>query len=509
MSAQLLVQTLTGFADALAGLRAVLTPAANQLFVYYICPLTNLRGIAANGILPNVAAPERRADLSGQSVQVKRNIPAVLLGGKEVNVHECINLFWNPLNLTMRAFQRNGLLREASSKILDDAVVCVLEINLERLVFDARCRWTIAPQNFAGTGFATFSREQFTGAAMWDHGTPKCDWRSILSVPSHADRALDRKKQVQLNSKRSAELIVHLGDNPAGTSSVALPFDMVDRIIVPANEVRALTDEQNAFLNSTGKIITRLSSVNGVPVYFPKDELLKAERGFLKSLANRSKSDSNVLAKLNAALKLVEQFETDHPELCPSREKFLRPDLADDHHGSMHAARVMFWSAFLAQHLDEATKQELLPVVLVAASMHDTYREKDDETHGQLASEAHQARIAGVLAEPRLRSCLNAIQYHCIPDAQCSHPDLALHILKDADALDRGRFGAPNKQGGCDTKFFRTDVLRLHDAYGNIAWMAYWAAQSTRYSPLGSRPGAEFSRSLCDAVNSLSGKRSG
>src|SRR6266545_1998132 len=280
MSAQLLVQTLRGFGEALAGLRTVLTPATSQLFVYYICPLTNLRGIAAVGILPNAAAPQGRADLSGQSVQAKRKIPVVLPGGKEVNVHECINLFWNPLNLTMRAFQRNGLLREASSKILDDAVVCVLEINLERLVLDARCRWTIAPQNFAGTGFATFSREQFTGAATWDDGTPRCDWRSILSVPSHADRALDRKKQVQLNSKRSAELIVHLGGNPAGTSSVALPFDMVDRIIVPADEIRLLTQEQNAFLNSTGKTITRLSSVNGIPVYFPKDELLKAERGF-------------------------------------------------------------------------------------------------------------------------------------------------------------------------------------------------------------------------------------
>jgi hypothetical protein len=509
MSAQLLVQTLRGFGDALAGLRAVLTPAADQLFVYYICPLTNLRRIAVVGILPYATAPGSRTDLSGQSVQARRNVEVPLAGWKQANIHQCINLFWNPLNLTMRAFQRNGLLREASSKNSDDAVVCVLEINLERLVLDARCKWTIAPQNFARNQFTTFASGQFTGEAIWEDGTPRCDWKSIFSIPSNADSALNWQKQAQLNSKRSAELIVHLGDNAEGTGSVALPFELVDRVIVPADTIRALTQEQNTFLTSTGKTIARLSSVNGIPVYFSKTELLKAERGFSKSLSNRKKSDPNVLAKVNASLRAVEQFEIANPDLSPSRERYLHTELADDHHGSMHAARVMFWSAFLAQHLDEPIKQVILPVVLVAASMHDTHRESDDETHGQLAVEAHRAKIARVLGEPHLASCLNAIQYHCIPDDRCSNPDSALRILKDADALDRGRFGAPNKPGGCDTKFFRTDVLRLNDAYGNIAWMAYWAAQSTRYSPVGARPCADFRRSLCDAVNSLSSKRTG
>jgi len=261
-------------------------------------------------------------------------------------------------------------------------------------------------------------------------------------------------------------------------------------------------------LNSIGKPITRLSSVNNIPVYFPKDELLKAEKGFLKSLIGRKRSDPNVLEKVNAALVALEQFEKEHLDLCPSREKFLRPDLADSHHGSIHAARVMFWCAFIAQHLDKATMQELLPVVLVAASLHDTCRAGggEDETHGRLAAETHQAKIAGFLAEPLRASCLNAIQYHCVPDDQCPNSVSALHILKDADALDRGRFGAPNKPGGCDTKFFRTDVLK-RDAYNNIAWMAYWAAAITRYSPVGPSPCADFSRSFSDAVNSLASQQ--
>ncbi|HXR04512.1 MAG TPA: HD domain-containing protein [Verrucomicrobiae bacterium] len=505
MSAQLLIQALKGFGEARAGLRTVLISPADQLFVYYICPLRNLRGMVTVGIMPNVTAPKDRADLSGQSVQAKRNIPVVFPDGKEVNVHECINLFWNPLNLTMRAFQRNGLLREATSKNPDDAVVCVLEINLERLILDGRCKWTIAPQNYAGTRFATFSVKQFTGETTWPDGTPTCDWRSIFSVASDADHALDRKQQIRLNSKRSAELIVHFGDNAGGTSSTALPFEMVERIIVPADQFRALTAEQMAFLNSTSKDIARLASTSA---YYSKDELLKAEKQFIKSLQLRRKSDAKVLERVNVALKELEQFEMQHPEICPSREVFLYPDLADDYHGSMHAARVMFWSAFLAQHSDEPTKQELLPVVLAAAALHDTCREgsHEDETHGHSAVKAHQARIAGLLTEPRLlASCLNAIRYHCTPDEQCPTPDLVQQILKDADALDRGRFAPPNESGGCDTKFFRTEVLK-RDSYKNIVWMAYWIAQSTRYSPIGSTPCADFSRSFCDAVNSLSKK---
>ncbi len=502
MIAELLMQTIRGFDEDLARLREVLGSAAGRLFVYYICPLTNLRQIAATGILPYATAPQNRTDLSGQSVQARREISVLLTDRKQVSAHQCINLFWNPLNWTMRAFQRNGLLRELSSENSDDAVVCVCEIDLEQLILDPRCNWTVAPQNLAGTGFASFSREYITGEATWEDGSPRCDWRSIFSIEQPADRTSNRK--------RSAELIVHLGQNEQGIGSVALPFDMVSRIIVPADDVRTLTQDQNVFLTSTGKTITRLSSVNGITVYFTKDELLKAEKRFLESLQRRrAKKDADVLQKMNAALSALERFEAEHPELSPKRERFLCPELADAYHGSLHSARVMFWSAFLAQHFDEPMKLELLPVVLAAASIHDTYRvvNTEDETHGMLAAEAHRTNIESLPLNLQLRSsCLNAVQFHCIPDDRCPNLDLALQILKDADALDRGRFAPPNKQGGCDTKFLRMDILK-EDKYGNIAWMAHWAAQITRYTPFGACPCADFSRSLCDAVNSLSTKR--
>jgi hypothetical protein len=371
-----------------------------------------------------------------------------------------------------------------------------LEINLESLISRDECYWTIAPTNFAGSGFASFSADYFTGTEVWEDGTPRCDWKTIFAICDHEDRSVNRK--------RSAELIVHLGNSADGASSVALPFDLIGRIIVPDNSIRALTPEQQSFLDKLGKVVSPLSTVNGTAVYFQRNALLKAETKFIDSIKGRKRADSDLLHKLNAALKAIEKFEAEHPSLSPVREKFLKPELADSHHGSLHASRVMFWSAFILQHFPEVQKNELLLVVMVAASLHDTYRSngQDDETHGALAAGAHATAIAELLKDEQKRiQCINAIQFHCVPDDRCPN-ELALQILKDADALDRGRFAGPNCEGGCNTKLFRTEPLKSQDSYNNIAWMAYWAAMITRYSSVGIKPCADFSDALCSAVKS-------
>jgi hypothetical protein len=74
MNSEQLLNTLKRFSQDMAGLKSVLGASADQLFVYYICPLTNLRQMIGAGILPNATAPKNRVDLSGQSVQAKRDI---------------------------------------------------------------------------------------------------------------------------------------------------------------------------------------------------------------------------------------------------------------------------------------------------------------------------------------------------------------------------------------------------------------------------------------------------
>src|SRR5262245_5977227 len=87
---------------------------------YYVCPLSTLRKIVEEGIKCRHSLL-KCVDLSSPDVQSRRK--TVWLGRsdaadrlhrlRDVPIHSCVNLFWNPLNRTFDAFQRNGLLRAA------------------------------------------------------------------------------------------------------------------------------------------------------------------------------------------------------------------------------------------------------------------------------------------------------------------------------------------------------------------------------------------------------------
>lgn len=82
-------------------------------------------------------------------------------------------------------------------------------------------------------------------------------------------------------------------------------------------------------------------------------------------------------------------------------------------------------------------------------------------------------------------SCINAVIYHCKDDNECTNKDVVWQLLKDADALDRGRFDHPQGVGnirkgsrGCNVKFLRTDISS--PLKEQLAWSAYWLASITR-----------------------------
>jgi hypothetical protein len=84
-----------------------------------------------------------------------------------------------------------------------------------------------------------------------------------------------------------------------------------------------------------------------------------------------------------------------------------------------------------------------------------------------------------------MESCKNAIIYHCKNDDECSNKDIIWQLLKDADALDRGRFGHPQgtsnikkSSKGCNIKFFRLTISA--EFKEKLAWSAYWLASITR-----------------------------
>ena len=497
----------TALLEFLREIRSIRAPLAEILqadpdgeFVYYICPLANLRKIASVGILPHVSAPASRTDLSGQNVQALRDIDVLLTNDageiRNSEVHECVNFFWNPLNWTFWTFQRHGLLREAASGNPDQGVVCILEIDLRRIINDPDCFWTLTPRNIAGSEFANFTSDFFTNRRQWPNGSLIFDWERIFSVAKNeSDRILNRI--------RSAEFIVFRNSGEQSSISAAIPFEFVERIIIPHSSARPITDEQEKFFTSTNKKIIALACQGDVEIFSTQNRLLWPEQRFVRSLINRMRSDKSVVDKLNAAMKSILQFEIAHPELTPTADKFLHERVADGLHGTSHTARVMFWAAFLAHHLPEEEQARILPAVLTAAAIHDLCREADheDDLHGTASADRSARVVDNVLQDAdTVRLCLDAVRLHCIADDKCPNPELVWQILKDADGLERGRFRNPKDPKGCDPKFFRTEVLRAGGPYHNISWMAHYLAHMTRYMPVDQTPCDNLCRAIHDGV---------
>lgn len=478
---------------ARATLAAALGADPQRVCAYYLCPLANLRGIAEGGILPNAAAPVDRIDLAGQGVQALREVPVLLTnenGTRDSTVHRCANFFWNPLNWTCRAFQWRALLREKATGNLDAGVLCILEIDVDTLLADDAHFWTVTPKNIAAWNFNNFTAPFISGGRLSAKGQPFFEWDAIFSFGQTNDG--------DLNQKRAAELIVFRETNFMEAASGPLPFGAVRRILIPDAGIRALTADQNAFLAAVGPPVQRLASDTEPQVFFTRDDLLWHEKQFVRNLIWRQADDPDVLAKFNSALLAVEEFERTHPELSPIANRFAHPQTARGPHGTAHIARVMCWSAFLVQHLPEEELARALPTVLSSAAIHDLCRQSnaEDEVHGAVVAERDGALIHQALVNPDFAaSSLAAVRQHCIPDARCINTDLVWEILKDADALDRGRFAKPREEGGCNPTFFRTETLRTA---GNdyIPWMAYYLARMTRYVEVDANPCARLAETL-------------
>ena len=135
-------------------------------------------------------------------------------------------------------------------------------------------------------------------------------------------------------------------------------------------------------------------------------------------------------------------------------EWFLHPSCL---HGASHTQRVHLHARRLVHEL--RWPEADIRVVLSAALWHDIGRRDDgaDPEHGaRSAARVEELGLHAFLAEADARLVLFAIRYHCRDDehgalraAGQDDPERALRILwllKDADALDRVRLGAPGAE---------------------------------------------------------------
>jgi hypothetical protein len=142
----------------------------------------------------------------------------------------------------------------------------------------------------------------------------------------------------------------------------------------------------------------------------------------------------------------------------PSREWFLADPFGV--HGVGHAARVLVWANAIANSLNRDGHRVDLPVVRWAAVLHDTRRESDgvDEGHGRRAAAWVRRRCAqglDTLADDQVDAVAYCVQWHVPADGHAPLLTAELACLKDADSLDRVRFGM------LDARYLRTPPARV------------------------------------------------
>lgn len=144
------------------------------------------------------------------------------------------------------------------------------------------------------------------------------------------------------------------------------------------------------------------------------------------------------------------------PQVAPMYQKYLERLLNlefaqnSEDHGYSHEARVMLLSLIIAHKMDLPLRDR--EILATAALYHDLRRvnDIDDSQHGKDARDYYHATVSN--PDPLVEFLC---QYHCLPDAEGyqeirdnrklskgrSRAKLLIDIFKDADALDRCRFG--------------------------------------------------------------------
>jgi hypothetical protein len=131
-------------------------------------------------------------------------------------------------------------------------------------------------------------------------------------------------------------------------------------------------------------------------------------------------------------------------------------------HGRLHTHRVMAWVCVLAQKLNMDGQGRL---AFFAAKVHDLGRLTDgrEPGHGLRSADLYLPKYKALFEQHGLQNNEYDIVYTAVrlhsradePPAGISHIDV-IHLLKDADGLDRVRLGDDEP----DIRYFRNDISK-------------------------------------------------
>ena len=140
-----------------------------------------------------------------------------------------------------------------------------------------------------------------------------------------------------------------------------------------------------------------------------------------------------------------------------SKELFY-PHMVNSYHGIAHTARVLLATHLLCNAIKLSEDETI--ACYIAAIVHDLGKSNDVEgaEHGYKSMVLYREKITSLIGDANLqRRTLNAVRYHSVGDDDCPEEvrqDIIWKVLKDADALDRSRFGGH----GCDKSFLRLGI---------------------------------------------------
>jgi hypothetical protein len=297
---------------------------------------------------------ETVTDLSSHNVQKKRNIPLKLArkisSRSEVierSLHECVNFFWNPLNDTFWAFQRNALVINPDETDDVYGIVCILEMKLSAFFQSNKIYWCTSRRNLAVDNFWTY---RFYNTLNWD-------------------RIFSLSDEQESNQYRSAEFVAYYENPPQRISSV-IPAHFITRILIPVSQ----KGKAETAISSEQHLLHPLSNES---IFRPKQELLHADKHFISGVGN--------LQRLGFPIErfcdLVNTFANFNQFLgyTLTSEWFKHEYIAYSLHGIGHVTRVMFW----VQILSYLVKADGLTGITAqyAAFIHDLCRENQQEDH--------------------------------------------------------------------------------------------------------------------------------
>lgn len=162
------------------------------------------------------------------------------------------------------------------------------------------------------------------------------------------------------------------------------------------------------------------------------------------------------------------------------------PHMVNSYHGIAHTARVLLATHLLCNAIKLSEDETI--ACYIAAIIHDLGKSNDVEgsEHGYKSMVRYIDKITSLISDANLqRRTLNAVRYHSVGDDDCPEEvrqDIIWKVLKDADALDRSRFGGR----GCDKSYLRLSIYQSsvgQNILGLTSYLPGWSSDFEGIQP--------------------------